>query len=142
MPVPHHADVELVAGDDWVIPFLLTDSTGSPLDLSSAVLSWMLLDPDANPIADLNPTIGITAPPTAGTGTITVANTVTTLSPGRYTDAMRVSITGAVSTLWIGQILVDANPFAEPAPVPAPVMLADPVFIVPPWWWIYGGNYY
>lgn len=135
MPVSHHADVELVAGDDWVIPFLLTDIAGSPLDLSSAVLSWTLLDPDANAIADLNPTIAVTAPATAGTGTIAVASAATTLPPGRYTDCMRVSITGMVSTLWIGQILVDANPFAEPAPPPTPSMLADPMFVAPPWWW-------
>lgn len=134
MPVSHHGDVELMAGDDWVIPFLLTDVSGNPLDLSAATLSWTLLDPDANIVADLNPTVAVTAPATAGAGTITVADAVTTLPPGRYTDCMRASITGIVSTLWIGQILVDANPFADPVPAPAP-MLADPVFVVPPWWW-------
>jgi hypothetical protein len=50
--------------------------------------------------------------PETGLITITVpADITTTIGPGRYTDALRVSIEGIVDTLWVGRIEVDANPF-------------------------------
>jgi hypothetical protein len=142
MPVPHHADLELMPGDDWVIPFVLTDVNGSPLDLTNATLQFTLLDPDGNKTI-VDPLITIDEPKTKGTGAIAVNNTVTTnLSPGRYTDALRVTIADAQSTVWLGLILVDADPFALPPPPPPPPPVVDAVVVVPPWWWFYGRPYY
>ena len=135
MPVPHHPDLELMPSNDWVIPFALTDINGGPLDLTNASLQWILLDPDGNQVA-IAPQITTDSPATAGTGAIAVNETVTTsLAPGRYTDSLRVSIANAVSTVWVGCILVDADPFAPPPPAPVPTQdQADPWFVVPPWW--------
>ena len=71
MPVSHHADLELMPGDDWVIPFALTDINGGPLDLTDATLQWTLLDPDGNQIV-VDPHITTDNPTTTGTGAIAV----------------------------------------------------------------------
>ena len=130
-----HADVELMAGDDWAIPFSLKDVNGAPLDLSAATLDWILLDPDGNAVAHLTPTINVTAPATGGKGSVVIPSALTELLPGRYTDALRVSIAGIESTASSGWILVDADAFAPPPPAPVPTQdQADPWFVVPPWW--------
>jgi hypothetical protein len=136
MPIVQHPALELMPGDDWVIPFALTDVNGGPLDLTQAAFAWALLDPDGNSVANLVPTITTNSPASNGTGAIAINDAVTTdLLPGRYTDCLRVTITGAVSTVWVGFILVDANPFAQPAPPLPPTTPFDPTaYILPPWW--------
>lgn len=111
MPVPHHVDVTLVPGDDWVIPGALTDFNNNPLDLTTCTFVWVLLGTDGS---TLSATASVTAnsPPTSGLITISIDKAVTaTLTPGRYSDALRVINAGLDQTVWIGYILVDADPF-------------------------------
>jgi hypothetical protein len=109
MALNHHDDTELMAGTDWAIAGTLLDVDGNPLDLSNATLQWTLIGPDGLPVLQNgDATITIT-----GTGTINIAvhHTVTaTLDPARYLDALQLSIGDVISPLWIGVILVAANP--------------------------------
>jgi hypothetical protein len=43
-----HPDIEVTAGDDLVVTGTLLDLDGSALDLTDAVLTWTLTDPDGN----------------------------------------------------------------------------------------------
>ena len=49
MPIPHHPDLEFVAGDDWDIGATLQRPDGSAYDLSQASVIWMLRGPDGAP---------------------------------------------------------------------------------------------
>ena len=110
MAAAHHDPIELVPGDSWRVPGLLLDVNGAPLDLTSAALRWTLLDPDGFPVplaADVSVTDAAN-----GALMISVSNTDTAaLGPGPYTDALRVSIPGATSTVWMGTIGVLASCF-------------------------------
>jgi hypothetical protein len=56
--------------------------------------------------------ITVVGDPTAGIIRISVANAKTAqLAAGVYFDALQVSFGDIVSPLWVGQILVAANPF-------------------------------
>jgi hypothetical protein len=115
MPVTHHDDLEVVAGDDWVIDGTLINEDGSATDLSNAqAVYWVLLGPDGYPILSSDQAVvAIVDPPSSGAVRITVAKLVTTgLDPGRYTDAIRVVGIALTATFWIGQILVDADPWS------------------------------
>jgi len=109
-----HADQELPAGDAWTIAGTLLDTNGAALDLTSATLEWTLIDMNGNlAIPDDSATITIQTPPTAGLISITVPSAITEgLLPGRYTDALRVTISGNPDTIWTGSILVDADLFS------------------------------
>jgi hypothetical protein len=116
MPVTHHDDLEVVAGDDWVIDGSLLNEDGSVTDLSTAsAVYWTLLGPDGYPILSADQaTVAIVDPASSGTVRISVSKTVTTgLDPGRYTDAIRVVGVSLTATFWIGQILVDADPWSN-----------------------------
>jgi hypothetical protein len=115
MPVTHHDDLQVVAGDDWVIDGTLINEDGSATDLSNAqAVYWTLLGPDGYPILSGDQaTVDIVDPPNTGTVRISVGKSVTSgLDPGRYTDAIRVVGATLTATFWIGQILVDANPWS------------------------------
>jgi hypothetical protein len=115
MPVTHHVDLEVVAGDDWVIDGTLLNADGSTTDLSTAnAVYWTLLGPDGYPILSTNQaTVAIVDPPSSGTVRISVSSSVTSgLDPGRYTDAIRVVGASLTAMFWIGQILVDADPWS------------------------------
>jgi len=57
-------------------------------------------------------TITIVGDPTAGIVRIDVSNDKTAALPaGVYFDALQVTFGNIVSPLWVGQILVAANPF-------------------------------
>jgi hypothetical protein len=111
----HHDDLELVAGDDWTIPGMLTEPDGTPLDLSQCSdIQWIMLGPDGNPcLPPGSATVQIASPPTLGKVLVTVPNLVTkTLPAGRYVDAMRVIMaTSTRATVWTGAIAVDSNAF-------------------------------
>jgi hypothetical protein len=51
MALTHHGDIEVMPGDDWIIPGVLLDANGNPLDLSDCKLSWALVGPDGNGVA-------------------------------------------------------------------------------------------
>ena len=62
-------------------------------------------------LANGDATIAIVGDPTAGVVRISVDNEKTaTLECGRYIDALQLTIGDIVSPLWLGQILVAANP--------------------------------
>ena len=111
----HHDDIQLYAGDDWVIRRTLTNEQGNPLDLTNATITWVLIGADGQPSpASDAASIEAAEPPTAGLLTITVPDVATTgLAPGRYTDALRVHDgAGEHSTVWTGRVLVSADLFA------------------------------
>lgn len=115
MPVTHHEDLEVVAGDDWAIDGTLLNADGSVTDLTTAsAVYWTLLGSDGYPILSADQaTVAIIDPPSSGVVRISVSKAVTTgLDPGRYTDAIRVVGISLTATFWIGQILVDADPWS------------------------------
>src|SRR5262249_31377950 len=111
MALNHHLHTELMAATDWVIDGTLLDVTGNPLDLSNATLQWTLIGPQGTPVLQ-NGDATITVVDTAnGLIRIDVPNAKTApLECGRYFDGLQLSIGDVVSPLWIGQILVAANP--------------------------------
>src|ERR1017187_1832111 len=110
----HHSDIEQIAGDDWSIAGTLTDARGLPLDLTNAGLEWTLIDPNGKvAIPDGSAQIVMVSPLTSGIISINVPRNITAqLSPGRHTDALRVTIADLADTLWVGTILVGADLFS------------------------------
>jgi len=112
MTISHHDPAELMAATDWGIDGTLLDADGNPLDLTNATLQWTLIEPQGLPVLhNGDATITIVGAPTAGSIHISVHHTVNAqLAAGRYIDALQLTIGDAVSLLWMGQILVAANP--------------------------------
>jgi hypothetical protein len=110
--IPHHVDTELMADTDWVIDGTLLDVNGQALDLSNATLQWTLCGPDGSVVlTEADASINIVPPPTGGIITISIARAKSaSFEAGRYIDALEVTIGDVVSPLWIGNILVAANP--------------------------------
>src|SRR5262245_39738543 len=109
--IPHHDPAEMMAATDWGIDGTLLDADGQPLDLSNATLTWTLIGPQGTPVLANGDAAITVVDPTAGTIHITVHHTVTaTLECGRYLDALQLTIGDVISPLWLGQILVAANP--------------------------------
>ena len=111
MPLVHHPDTELMAATDWAIDGTLFDVNGQPLDLSNATLTWTLIGPQGLPVFT-NTDVTITVLDSAnGLIRIDVPNAKTaTLEVGRYMDALQLTIGDVISPLWLGVILVAANP--------------------------------
>jgi len=110
-----------MAATDWVIDGTLLDVTGQPLDLSNPELTWTLIGLEGLPVlANGDATITIVGDPSAGLIRIDVSNTKTALLEcGRYIDALQLTIGDIVSPLWLGQILVAANPRRVTSPLSA-----------------------
>lgn len=112
--VTHHSDLELVSGDDWVIPFTCLNADGSAFDLTGTTMQWALVDDNGVQVAAVNSAavVAATAPTNLGNGTITVPHTATDILAGRYTDMLRVvNGSGDIQTEWTGVIDVDASAF-------------------------------
>ncbi len=109
----HHPEVTESPGDDWALYGTLTDVDGTPLDLTYAAISWTLIAPDGTlAIPNNSAQVAVPVPMTSGLVVINVPRDVTTtLTPGRYTDALRVTIADLRDTIWTGMILVNANFF-------------------------------
>jgi hypothetical protein len=109
-----HDDVLVTAGDDWVINGTLFDSTGAVLDLNDAELMWDLRGLDGAiltlPSLDLQ-----IADPNKGLVTLSISRADTAgLDPGCYVDALSIVKGNVVSTVWAGNIMVSADPYASP----------------------------
>jgi hypothetical protein len=106
-----HDRLDFEAGDTWYIAGDLTNTDGSALDISTALIEWRLIDGDGNAALLLNTDTGITV--TNGAGglcMVTVPGSATVSLPvGFYTDYIVVDINGAVSTQWSGPIGVGQN---------------------------------
>jgi len=115
MAIPHHDNLEFVAGDDWDIGATLQRSDGSAYDLSQATVIWMLRDPNGDPALTSDQySIKINSPPSAGLITIVIpAGSTAGLRPGRYLDWLRATDNAGTDTFWTGMILVDANPWGD-----------------------------
>jgi len=111
MPLQHHDATELMAATDWAIDGSLFDANGQPLDLSNATLTWTLIGPQGLPVFTTSD-VSITVVDSAnGIIRIDVPNTKTaTLECGRYMDSLQLTIGDVISPLWLGVILVAANP--------------------------------
>ena len=115
MAINWHDDIEVMTGDTFTIPGTLQDVDGNALDLSDATVLWTLIDPDGVPaLTGDDATISISDQGTnKGQLLITVpASTTTRLLPGIYTDALRVELDEARTTMWLGSVYVDQDPFA------------------------------
>ena len=117
----HHDDLEVTAGDDWVIAGTLLNADGSAFNLSDSWVYWMLVSPDGEEVAELAENISVTTKSPASDGLIEISapSTFTQgLAPGRYLDAVKV-ITGGTftETFWTGVIEVKANLFSAPESV-------------------------
>jgi hypothetical protein len=110
----HHDDINQISGDDWSIAGTLTDTNGQPLDLTNAGIEWTLINPDGKvAIPNDSAQIVMVSPMTSGIISINVPRNITAqLGPGRYTDALRVTIADLADTLWVGTILVGADLFS------------------------------
>jgi hypothetical protein len=114
-----HADhrcrrCRLRPGDDWHIDGTLLDRDGNPLDLTDASIAWTLLDPSGAPVK-ANAIITVLDPPIAGMINIKLTGATTAaLSPGRYTETLRITRAGTTSTFQSLSIIVVAqDPFAR-----------------------------
>ena len=111
MALVHHDDTELMAAIDWAIDGTLLDATGQPLDLTNATLQWTLIGPSGTPVLQNTDAAISVVDASNGLTRISIANAMTaTLNAGRYIDALQLSIGDIVSPLWLGVILVAANP--------------------------------
>jgi hypothetical protein len=116
MPITHHDDIELQAGDDWVIAGTLNDDTGTAIDLTQGAMQfmWTLIDPDGLACAAVQ---AASIAPDSTTGTsgglnIRVPRQATEgLDAGRYHDALRALFADGASMMWVGAILIDCDPF-------------------------------
>lgn len=109
----HHDDVELMAGDDWVISGRLLDRDGSPFNLDNALLNWTLINPDGWAVTlTQDVTLNVTNSANGLISIVLPSSFTRTIAPGRYTDALRVVVGGFTETFWTGYIQVDADPFA------------------------------
>lgn len=130
MPLTHHDDIELVAGDDWVITAVLLDVNGSSLDITNASFEWTLIDTTGTSVAvfgDGSVTVVVINPGTNGQLNIKVPKSITSpLLSGRFHDALRVTI-NYTSTFWMGAILVDGDPFSliPSFTMPEPVLISS-----------------
>ena len=115
MPVPHHDDLTLVAGDDFNIGATLLRGDGTVYDLTDASVAWMLRGPDGAPALQAGQYgIKIDSPPTAGLITISVLAAVTaTLRAGRYLDSLRATDAAGTDTFWTGLIAVSPDPWGR-----------------------------
>lgn len=111
----HHPDIEVVAGDDWAIPANLLDANGIPLDLTNASFDWTFVDPTGAIVTALVEAsdIIVGSPASGGQLQITIPRVQTEpLLPGRYHDSLRVIINNQTDSYWVGNILVDGDPFS------------------------------
>lgn len=112
-----HDDQHLVAGMDWIIVGTLLNSGGTPLDLTTYTLLWILVDFNGEQV-DISQTVAVDVvdPPTSGVINITVPRAVTTaLAPGRYSDFLQANNSETtVELVWGGALLVSADPNLAP----------------------------
>lgn len=108
-----HAPFTLIRGDTWEIEGRLSATDGAPLDLSAAEIEWALFTQAGQRFLSLMRDHGIVVTDAAaGAILITVpADQSKTLDPGPYLDQLRVTISGAVSTMWTGGVTVEFSAF-------------------------------
>ena len=113
MGITYHADLEIAAGDDWLIAGTLLDADGQPIDLSQAgtTIEWVLFNPDGGVALTSDQFTVNVVPQEVGNISIVVPRISTYLLPaGRYTDSLRVTTT-IRSVEWRGNILVSCDLF-------------------------------
>jgi hypothetical protein len=107
--------LELVAGDDWQLDAVLLDASNNPLDLTSATLSWTLIDSYGWSAPAVH-TIALGAAPGECTVKVAAANS-SPIKGGGYMAYWRVTIAGITQTPLAWPLGIHADPFtAEPEP--------------------------
>ncbi len=117
-----HPPQTFMAGYDWQIDALLQDRDGTPINLNDVDLDWFLHDQANDRVVNGNGVSIEVKDRTAGKCSITVAAATTAkLSPGIYSDVLRLTLhsgTGTSvllrATVWEGIIKVK-NPDAPAA---------------------------
>jgi len=109
-----HDPISLLCGDTWEFLGPMNDSSGNPLNLAGASITWKLDKPDNSQnmlTLSLGSGIAITDLPSA-TILVTVTPTQTlAIAPSSYLDAIIVTLaTGEVFTEWSGVIRAGAAP--------------------------------
>jgi hypothetical protein len=111
-----HPLIDFVAGDDWEIVATLLDENGRPYDLTgSHTIKWRLIA-NSSGIAVIGDEAVITLPDAAnGVCSVVIPSAITSpVVGGRYTDALRLVMSGETGTLLMGQVNVISDPWAFP----------------------------
>ena len=108
-----HSPFTLIRGDTWEIEGRLSATDGTPLDLSAAEIEWALFTQAGRRLVSLTRDDGIVVTDaSAGAILITVsADKSKDIDPGPYPDQLRVTVGGAVSTMWTGGVTVEFSAF-------------------------------
>jgi hypothetical protein len=112
-----HKETAFPRGDTWIIAGRLFGRDGQPLALpvGGVFLEWALINESRAKItgATSDDYIAITDRD-SGLIEITVPPGITAqIGPGAYSDALRATVAGTVSTMWNGPIIVEGSPFVS-----------------------------
>jgi hypothetical protein len=113
-----HTAFTFIGGDDWEIHATLIDENDNPYDLTNAEIRWTLRDSAGNQVIhDGQYSIGIIDAVGGICSILIQSPTTTTITGGRYNDALRIITGGVTSTLSIGPVQVLTDPWraSEPA---------------------------
>jgi hypothetical protein len=111
-----HAPIGWYAGDDWEIVATLLDENGTPYNLVSQEILWVLFDATGQRVLDEDDvTITITDAAEGICSIIIPAAKTSPLAGGQYSDVIRIIDSGITSTLSVGTVQVTVDPWAAPA---------------------------
>jgi hypothetical protein len=109
-----HPLIEFVAGDDWEIQATLLDENGNAYNLTGAhTIKWRLVA-NSNGLAVIGDEAVITTINAInGIVSVMIPSSVTaSVAGGRYTDFLRLIMSGETGTLLTGQVNVISNAWA------------------------------
>lgn len=109
-----HSTVRVIQGDTWKIHGTMLDAKGSVLDISGAIIEWKLYN-SSNTVSlvktSANSEIQIVDGANGKCDIIVSSDVSKNIPVGEYSDRLRVTLAGTVSTMWRGQIEVEYSPF-------------------------------
>jgi len=109
-----HKRETFTRGDAWRIAGTLYDHDGNPMVLpDGCIIEWAMMDATrTNVITASNVDGSITiADATEGAINVIIPADKTDITPGSYSDALRLTIGGQPETMWTGAITVEDSPF-------------------------------
>jgi hypothetical protein len=105
-----HPEAQVYIGARWEFHGKLYNSNGSVMDVTDKTIEWALLDKYQQPVLNSVGDVTINKLDAVnGLIAIIVSTAKTTMvSPGRYTDFLRIN---GEDIMWTGQIIANASPF-------------------------------